>query len=49
MVLVNQPLTEANYNQWKRSMTIALSAKLKLGFVDGTYLAPELDSPYLPH
>lgn len=49
MILVTQPLTDLNYSQWKRSMMIALSAKLKLGFVDGTHLAPTLDSPYFTH
>ncbi|GMI72423.1 hypothetical protein HRI_000911600 [Hibiscus trionum] len=40
MVLVTQPLTNDNYNTWKRSMLMALSAKNKLGFVDGSISAP---------
>ncbi|GMJ13708.1 hypothetical protein HRI_005040000 [Hibiscus trionum] len=40
MVLVTQPLTNDNYNTWKRSMLMASSAKNKLGFVDGSISAP---------
>ncbi|GMI76014.1 hypothetical protein HRI_001270600 [Hibiscus trionum] len=32
MSLVTQPLSNDNYNSWKRSMAMALSAKNKLGF-----------------
>ena len=35
-VLVSKPLEGHNYGQWSRSMRIALSAKNKLGFIDGT-------------
>ncbi|GMI80076.1 hypothetical protein HRI_001676900 [Hibiscus trionum] len=42
MVLVLQPLTNDNYNSWRRSMVMALSAKNKLGFVDGSISAPPL-------
>ncbi|XP_074367025.1 uncharacterized protein LOC141707640 [Apium graveolens] len=40
MVLTTVILDENNYSQWHRSMEIALSSKLKLGFVDGTYAQP---------
>ena len=36
MILVSQPLTGDNYPLWSRSMSIALSVKNKLGFVDGS-------------
>jgi hypothetical protein len=36
LLLVPQPLTGENYNTWSRSMTMALSAKNKLQFIDGT-------------
>lgn len=40
--LVNQILTGDNFNQWKRVMTIALSAKIKLGMINRT--CPKLSS-----
>ncbi|GMI68007.1 hypothetical protein like AT1G21280 [Hibiscus trionum] len=40
MVLVTQPLTNDNYNSWKRSMLMAFSAKNKTGFIDGSIPAP---------
>jgi predicted YcjX-like family ATPase len=36
LLLVPQPLTGDNYNTWSRSMTMALFAKNKLQFTDGT-------------
>lgn len=45
-VLVTASLTGDNYNEWKHSMTLALSAKNKLGFVIGKYKVPGIDSPY---
>lgn len=38
--LVTMELTGDNYHTWRRSMTMALSAKRKLGFVNGTILEP---------
>lgn len=49
MVLVTVTLNDHNYNQWCRSMKIALSSKLKLGFIDGSYLQPELTSSLFSH
>lgn len=49
MSLTTVILNEHNFSQWSRSMTIALSAKLKLGFVDGTYKPPAANSPLLVH
>ncbi|XP_074371479.1 uncharacterized protein LOC141712440 [Apium graveolens] len=40
MILVTITLTEHNYSQWCRSMRIALSSKLKLAFIDGSYAKP---------
>ncbi|KAM1978919.1 hypothetical protein TB1_014502 [Malus domestica] len=40
LVLVSQLLDGHNYGQWSRSMRIALSAKNKLGFVDGSIKNP---------
>lgn len=42
-------LTQSNYNQWHRSIEIALSSKLKLGFVDGSYTKLVATSPLLVH
>ncbi|GAV90097.1 UBN2_3 domain-containing protein, partial [Cephalotus follicularis] len=46
--LVNEHLlgTE-NYDVWSRAMLIALTAKNKLGFIDGSCQQPEDDSPNL--
>ncbi|KAL5560808.1 hypothetical protein UlMin_037019 [Ulmus minor] len=38
--LVSHPLTENNYHTWHRSMIMALTAKNKIGFVDGTISKP---------
>lgn len=38
--LVTQLLTEHNYYQWSRSISIALSAKMKLGMVNGSLPKP---------
>ncbi|XP_074376083.1 uncharacterized protein LOC141717780 [Apium graveolens] len=49
MQLVAVILTESNYNQWRRSMSIALSSKLKYRFVDGTCSKPAQNAPLLMH
>lgn len=40
LALVSQPLTGENYNTWSRSMVMALTAKNKVGFIDGTIQKP---------
>ncbi|XP_020552460.1 uncharacterized protein LOC110012589 [Sesamum indicum] len=40
MNLVSAPLNGNNYLTWARSIKIALGAKEKLGFIDGTYQKP---------
>ncbi|XP_021651859.2 retrovirus-related Pol polyprotein from transposon RE1 isoform X1 [Hevea brasiliensis] len=45
LVLVSAPLTGTNYLAWSRSMMIALRAKNKLGFINGSTEKPEEDSP----
>ncbi|XP_074376786.1 uncharacterized protein LOC141718302 [Apium graveolens] len=49
LILITITLTESNYNQWFRSMKITLSAKLKLGFVDGSYTKPVNNDILLLH
>lgn len=48
IVLVNQTLTESNYSSWRRAMFIALSAKNKFGFVDGSIPMSPVDDPMRP-
>ncbi|XP_073022744.1 uncharacterized protein [Primulina eburnea] len=45
LVLVSQLLTGDNFTSWHRAMTIALSVKNKIGFVDGSI--PKPDDPVL--
>jgi hypothetical protein len=40
LLLVPQPLTSENYNSWSKSMTMALSAKNKLMFIDDSLAKP---------
>ncbi|KAB5555960.1 hypothetical protein DKX38_006869 [Salix brachista] len=48
MNLVPKVLDGTNYAMWRRSMLISLSAKNKLGFINGTILTPnETDSKYM--
>ncbi|XP_070679307.1 uncharacterized protein [Malus domestica] len=42
MMLVSKPLNGDNYLTWSRAMKISLSAKKKLGFVDGTVTQPSV-------
>lgn len=37
-------LIEHNYRNWSRSISIALSAKLKLGFIDGSLIKSATDA-----
>jgi len=37
-----------DFENWRRSVTVALSAKQKLSLVDGSYKKPEAASPLLP-
>ena len=43
--LVNIKLEGHNYGQWSRSMHLSLSAKNKLGLVDGSVKAPSSNDP----
>lgn len=40
MVFVSDLLTDENYISWSRSMTIALTVKNKIGFIDGLIKRP---------
>ncbi|KAL0426173.1 UNVERIFIED_CONTAM: hypothetical protein Sradi_1152100 [Sesamum radiatum] len=40
MVLVADPLVGSNYLLWSRSVRVALTAKMKLSFIDGSYPKP---------
>ena len=44
-ILVTQLLTEDNYPTWARAMRMALDAKSKLGFVDGSITASMAITP----
>uniref|UniRef100_A0A2N9ETF6 Reverse transcriptase Ty1/copia-type domain-containing protein n=1 Tax=Fagus sylvatica TaxID=28930 RepID=A0A2N9ETF6_FAGSY len=43
-ILVSQPLLGDNYHTWLRSMMMALTAKSKVGFVNGVIMQPEDES-----
>lgn len=45
MLLVATSLTGNNYFSWSRLMTIALGAKVKLGFINGNIERLDEDSP----
>ena len=38
-----------DFENWRRSIRIVLSAKQKIPFIDGSYSKPILGSPLLPH
>ncbi|KAL0448262.1 UNVERIFIED_CONTAM: hypothetical protein Slati_1382600 [Sesamum latifolium] len=40
MILVSVPLNKKNWIAWSRFMQIALGAKSKLGFIDGSCVKP---------
>ncbi|KAL0412092.1 UNVERIFIED_CONTAM: Retrovirus-related Pol polyprotein from transposon RE2 [Sesamum latifolium] len=41
MILVSTPFDGTDFLAWRRSVVIALRAKMKLGFIDGRYITPE--------
>ncbi|XP_075504350.1 uncharacterized protein LOC142541771 [Primulina tabacum] len=43
LILVSHPLSGINYNTWNRAMSMALTAKNKLSFVDNSIQRPPLD------
>lgn len=48
-ILVSQTFDGAAFGPWKRTMIIALSAKHKLGFVNGSCPKPDCNLPDLQH
>ena len=45
-ILVTQPLLGMkNYQSWSKEMILTLTAKKKIGFVNGKISKPDLDSP----
>lgn len=44
MKLVSDPFDGTGFSNWKRSMSTGLSARNKLGFVDGTLPKPDSTS-----
>ncbi|CAL9004377.1 unnamed protein product [Prunus brigantina] len=46
--LVNIKLEGHNYSQWSRSMNLSLSAKSKLGLIDGSIKAPSSNDTKFP-
>ena len=44
-ILIAQPLTKDNYPTWAKAMRMALDAKSKLGFVDGSVNASMAVTP----
>ncbi|XP_073317119.1 uncharacterized protein [Primulina huaijiensis] len=43
LLLVSHQLTGSNYNTWSRSFSMALTAKNKLGFIDGDIIRPHIN------
>ncbi|XP_059431677.1 uncharacterized protein LOC132165206 [Corylus avellana] len=46
ILLVPQPLSGENYSTWSRSMLVALSAKNKMCFIDGSFPKPSVFESY---
>ena len=45
-ILLTQPLLGMkNYHSWSRAMILALTAKKKIGFINGKIIEPNLKSP----
>ncbi|KAL2237173.1 UNVERIFIED_CONTAM: hypothetical protein Sindi_0909000 [Sesamum indicum] len=44
LVLSSSPLDGKNFLPWNRSVYVALGTKMKLGFIDGTFSRPTIDS-----
>jgi len=47
--LVTDIFTGEDYENWRRSVQIALSAKHKISIIDGSYEKPAANSSLLPH
>ncbi|GKD18952.1 retrovirus-related pol polyprotein from transposon TNT 1-94 [Tanacetum coccineum] len=43
MILTNTPFNGSNFHGWSRNIKMALGAKLKLGFIDGSCVKPTSD------
>jgi len=44
MHLTTVELNGSNFQQWSRSVKIALRTRIKLGFIDGSYKKPDSNS-----
>ncbi|GJV83787.1 retrovirus-related pol polyprotein from transposon TNT 1-94 [Tanacetum coccineum] len=42
MVLTNTPFNGSNFHRWSRNVRMAFGAKLKLGFIDGSCVKPDV-------
>ena len=47
--LVADVFSGENFENWQRSVKIALSAKQKLPFINGSYSKPDANSPLFSH
>ncbi|XP_060963732.1 uncharacterized protein LOC133033137 [Cannabis sativa] len=47
LILVSNVLNGSNYQSWKRGITMALAAKKKISFIDGSLPRTEIDNPSL--
>jgi len=48
-ILVADIFNGEDFDNWRRSVMIALSAKHKVAFIDGSYEKPNAKSPLLPY